>query len=716
MRTAQTILGWLLLSLFVVMVATWTVFGFVPELAYRAPEPFAALTRSTEFWPILVALIAGSGAAWALAPGLSIRGEDGGEHGVSLSPLAAAVLGPSALLLMLSAYWPCAGDEQPFWSALRHALEALEGYVAEPFGTVEGCPMKFPSALLAGVLFGKITLVLVLGIGLAFVFRRSIHALRARFARQVVVFSGLDVDTVDAARALCRSLTERQRLVLLDTGPQLDRARELAREVKAIVLSIDVTDSRSVEAFMSARGARGIHGLYLLSPDAGANVRAMNYFLRPNAKQAEADQIGSARLETYETPEALLLAEKQRALLESHIGGARWRSRKRLSGLAARPSAPVTEVPARVVIRIDNPWHAEDWRQRQMSRQGWLFDAVSINEVAARHVVRQAVEEGIEEFVVLGQTPFELAVLSELALARRVDQVLSDASAKGSTRTGSSSMPYVSNTPRAVLLGPSGKETVDYFRRQLARFGVLDSTHHISVESRTMDELMEETSVSRALVVNDGGNHDSTFLASRHPRWRMFAWAEGGRGLTVEPMLGRLSLVGPSLEPVPGVGFDVWERLGRVHHAAYLYQWAGGVSAIGDRKRGNWDTDLNSFAKEGNVRSFSTFCRTIHGFGLKWGTDLGADGAQAEHVLTIEQLKLAAMVEHDSWVRHHLEYGWRLGAPDKIDGQKARKKLKLHPDIVEWAALSDDEQRKDVDSAANTAALMRTLGFTLVER
>lgn len=45
----------------------------------------------------------------------------------------------------------------------------------------------------------------------------------------------------------------------------------------------------------------------------------------------------------------------------------------------------------------------------------------------------------------------------------------------------------------------------------------------------------------------------------------------------------------------------------------------------------------------------------------------------------------------------------------------ARDKARLHPDLVEWGALSPDEKQKDVDSVSSTSALMKTLGLTLTD-
>lgn len=180
-------------------------------------------------------------------------------------------------------------------------------------------------------------------------------------------------------------------------------------------------------------------------------------------------------------------------------------------------------------------------------------------------------------------------------------------------------------------------------------------------------------------------------------------------------MLGGLSIVGPTLEPVLQSGIDIWERLARVKHQIYLYEWRGGVAVPGDPNRGDWDEDLDEFAKESNIRSFVTFCRSIAALGRQWATDLGEGGAQSEHPLEPAELLVVAQHEHDSWVRHHVEYGWRFGDHNRDGDTSGRTKAKLHPDIIEWEALSAEDKRKDEENVANTISLMKSLGFTLVD-
>jgi len=671
LSTIRPVIGWALLGAFLAMVGLWVAFGFAPALVEHAPAALRAFGEPYAFWPILAGTVAGAGAAWALAPGIRGGGEGGGEGGGHLSPLAVAILGPAALAMIFSAYWPCEAEGSQFWGSLRHALEAFEGYVAEPFGEVPQCPAEFPQTLMVGVLFGKATLVLVLGIGLAYVLRRSLDSVRTRFARQVVVLSGVTEEGVDVARwvASPANLPRRRHLVLLDDGSELDRARELARELgktaKVIVLGVDVSDRASVDAFMRARGRRGIQGLYLMSPDSSANLKALDAFLGAHERSTAA--------------------------------------------------AHRTEVPGRVVIRVENPWHADDWRrQRMIDNPGWLFDALSEREIAARHVVGNLKARGIDRVVISDSDPFSLAVLSELSFEHRIDAYF----ARVRANAAADSAPQKLATPQAVLVGGQGKFVADHFRQQMRRFGVVHADGIVDVRpdedrEHAMSRLLR-TGYRPALIVNDvgraGAEHDSTFLAVRHPDWVIFDWDPQSHGLAHEPLLGKLSVVGPTMAPVPDFGLDIWDRLGAIQHQTYLINFQGGVPASYDpgRKRGLWE-GLSAFARESNVRSFATFARSLAGLARRrsLGTDIGTPGGQVPAPIEDPaEIRELAIREHESWVAHHAEYGFRYGP---------ERKGKRHPDMVEWDRLGPGDQDKDVQSVLATNELLKALGFVLVE-
>lgn len=181
------------------------------------------------------------------------------------------------------------------------------------------------------------------------------------------------------------------------------RARTLARQLHAVSVVLDLSDEAAVRRLVGRRSTRSIRGLYLLHADGAANLRAM---------------------------EALRTA------------------------IRVSPTAPV--VPPRLLVSIDDPWHAEDWRRRMMSRgDGWLVDAVSAAECAARQVVVHLRAECVDTVVLTGSSALELAMLTELAVQQRI------------ARATETALPRL---PSVVLTGEDSVEAADSFDHQLRRF------------------------------------------------------------------------------------------------------------------------------------------------------------------------------------------------------------------------------------------------------
>lgn len=180
------------------------------------------------------------------------------------------------------------------------------------------------------------------------------------------------------------------------------RARTLARQLHAVSVVLDLSDEAAVRRLVGRRSTRSIRGLYLLRADGAANLRAM---------------------------EALRTA------------------------IRVSPMAP--GVPPRLLVRIDDPWHAEDWRRMMSRGDGWLVDAVSAAECAARQVVVHLRAESVDTVVLTGSSALELAMLTELAVQQRIARA---------TRTALPRLPSV------VLTGEDSVEAADSFDHQVRRF------------------------------------------------------------------------------------------------------------------------------------------------------------------------------------------------------------------------------------------------------
>ena len=72
-----------------------------------------------------------------------------------------------------------------------------------------------------------------------------------------------------------------------------------------------------------------------------------------------------------------------------------------------------------------------------------------------------------------------------------------------------------------------------------------------------------------------------------------------------------------------------------------------------------------------------------------------------------DELDRLARLEHERWLQERTQQGWRYGSVR--DDQR-----KLHPDLVDWAELSDESAEKDRDAVQNIPRLLRATGFQIL--
>lgn len=616
--------------IYVLLVAFWIWAGFAAAWRTRLPEPLADLENPSATWPLVILAV-------VCVVTLLTLGADP-RWRVGRPSITAGVLIGSAALIAVATAWPCAGSESPGFSALRYGLGVVRGDLSVPFGDGQPCRAAPPLGLQAAQLMAGVALVIIAARALAFLFTDRLYALRAAGARRIVVFSGVSDESVGLVRAVLATMPEVLPVVLRDAADL--RARTLARQLRAVSVVLDLFDATAVRRLVGRRSTRSIRGLYLLHADAAANLRAMDVFR---------------------------------------------------SAIRVSPTAPT--VPPRLLVRLDDPWHAEDWRRRVMSRNdGWLVDAVSAAEGVARQVVTQLREDAVETVVLTGSSAFELAVLAELSVRHRIARAVA---------AGEPTLPTV------VLTGAKSVEAAESFDHQLRRFGIDPSDVQTARPDEPLDTIMGRPgSVALLLGPDDaieGGG--ASLLAARRPAWRIYAWDSATRGLDVLPLVGNMRRVGPTLDPSPEFGVDIWEWLARLTHLHYLATLQHGRPEAGHPSRGTWD-DLSPFVRESNVRAVSTVIRSIDRIGRRWATTLTDQAGRSFDRLTLDELTTMAEAEHESWMAHHLEYGWRRS--DRWNDDRRR-----HPALVPWADLPEAQRVKDVSTVRSALEMLETLGFTL---
>jgi hypothetical protein len=74
-----------------------------------------------------------------------------------------------------------------------------------------------------------------------------------------------------------------------------------------------------------------------------------------------------------------------------------------------------------------------------------------------------------------------------------------------------------------------------------------------------------------------------------------------------------------------------------------------------------------------------------------------------------EQVERLAQLEHDLWCKDRLADGWRYAPEEKI------LKAKIHPDLVSWEHLSEDERENNRILVRNIPAFLGRAGFQVMK-
>jgi hypothetical protein len=285
----------------------------------------------------------------------------------SFSLLLTSGLAVTTLILGFAAYWNCHGLEQqsPFWTPLTLALNLF-------VGNVELCDngaYSHPLALQMARLFGLLLLAIAaLGIA-ATVFRAQADRLQVRFARALVVLVGLTDESIGLPGGASAERDSRTTLTVLveDAGNPLIK---MARDLGAKVAFCDIDDPPTLRTLLTAQARFSVRALYAVSADVSVNLR--------------------------------------------------WAAQFRAIADSTKPST--SDMPPRMILRIDDPWQAEYWRRTNAYRTGergksasvrWMSDALSVYEVTATLILDRILTGAYDRLVLVGSSPLALAVCAD---------------------------------------------------------------------------------------------------------------------------------------------------------------------------------------------------------------------------------------------------------------------------------------------------------------
>jgi hypothetical protein len=603
------------------------------------PPLLAAYTRPTSWLPILVQVLLGAGGF--LAYYWPRRRETR-----SFSLLLTTGLAVTTLILGFAAYWNCHGLEQqsPFWTPLTLALNLF-------VGNVELCDngaYSYPLALQMARLFGLLLLAIAaLGIA-ATVFRAQADRLQVRFARALVVLVGLTDESIGLLRRLSAERDRRTTLTVLveDAGNPLIK---MARDLGAKVAFCDIDDPPTLRTLLTAQARFSVRALYAVSADVSVNLR--------------------------------------------------WAAQFRAIADSTKPST--SDMPPRMILRIDDPWQAEYWRRTNAYRTGergksasvrWMSDALSVYEVTATLILDRILTGAYDRLVLVGSSPLALAVCAELAQREREGTLL-NAGPKPSF-------------PELVMYGPDAEALRQQHRLRQERFGNSADWDVITVvgkepTSANLRELLRNDRQPALILADDpaqGTPGLATFMAALNPGWTIFDWSTTTRGVAAEPVMEKLYPFGLTTEAASGWPVDSWERAARVVHENYrLVHVPHPDPAVPSHRA--WDDGLDPFLKESNVRLVTTTLAAAESVGRSWGPS-----AAAPEPPDAEQLDRMAQLEHASWLKHHVDNGWRYGAT-------RNDSAKVHPALVGWEHLDPANREKTRQNVVAALSTLEGLGY-----
>ena len=593
-------------------------------LGVDGPDWYRWLTDPRQ--PLVPALFLGSIVASAALYGRA-RNSPGRVVGV-LSVSAFAV---GALVLGIASYINCGVDGPPFFEQL---IWVLSGNGADPWGAAPGCPTQPPLAHhLARLCALWGALASVLGVVIAML-RRQIDRWLASWADRAVVVLGASAQAAAMVRVLAANRSPGSALLVVDHSGD-EAFASTVRSLGGRVLAADAVDAELLRSLVTVRGRIAVEAVHIIEE---------------------------------RVPEALATFAHLARVLDA--------------------AAPNEALVSRVLLRIDDPWAAENWRRSITSTErSWLADALSATEQTARALVARIDSIGARRLVVAGEGDLAVAVLAEVARCERERRVL---------QPGRDAPPL-----EVTVIGAGAAALAAEHTAQQARFGNDSGIAELRViaDPATDPVLVaagrNELTTLLVIAQSQPELNRPTRLAGQLPEVTILAVDPASAELPDQPLVGRLTGFGIGLLTGDEPPEDHWTRIARLLHAAYLTQLGDGV---GSRPSARPWPELPVFFRQSNLRQVHCLFSGVALLGRSWAAE--GDGEE----LDAAEIDFLSRREHESWRRFYLANGWRPGA------QRDDARL-VHDWLVVWDALPPAARVRTSIGVRRSLALVDTAGY-----
>lgn len=418
-----------------------------------------------------------------------------------------------------------------------------------------------------------------------------------------------------------------------------DSLAAAAIEVGATVLVGDATDPRVLRPALQQGRKTSLRRLFAVSSDQESNI-------------AVAD-IARAALSTAFTASASDLVQRTKA----------------------RP------VP-RIVLRLDDPREARDWRLAHLGGKSWFEDAVTTGDLAAGRLCDAFVALGTERLLVVGDTALSIALLDTIAWRTWTATSLGERAPQHRLRTRSVTLAgdradrvraewESRRSPASSAEGaPSVTTLTGDWEAVAERLFTVAERAAIVVTDATEDSLVRATRIARLLPGVRVFAADATLRGFSDPSTASVPWPGVVRfgPVLVEGSQGR-------------VPEDSWTQLARLQHARFAEQprparrpWDGDVQRGVPR--------LAEFFREDNLRQHRA---VLSALGSEWAWTPASAVGPAPEGLPLAELQRIAHAEHERWLALRVGEGWSGIDPgaDPLDGG-SRDQRRLNESVRDW--------------------------------
>jgi hypothetical protein len=503
----------------------------------------------------------------------------------------------------------------------------------------------------------------------AVLWRQPVGRLRARLVRDATVLVGLDVMTISLLSRLAATRRPASIVVIEpDAGhPLLDEARATG----ARVMIADPTSPRVLLPVLAGRRGCALSFLYALRQDVLEN-------------------------------EAILAAA---------------------CGILRR-YRPDPERQPHLVVRIDDPRHADHWRGRHSGTSSlWFEDALSPLESTACALVTRILRTDARQLLLCGDSTLALAILLELAHRAWERQGLAKAAALGQRARPAAAL---LDEPDRQALAPLPLERVvlldrraeDLRREYLATcprsIAAASPVVHLRMRRWKNDLLamldaMSSAEAGETVVVvadppTEGSMHEAGRVARLHPDIPVFVLSCDGAGASeaifdlLQPFQRTLLVEGAAPE-------DTWTRIARHWHECYRLRHPAAVGASRPLARRPW-AELDDFFRQDNILQLRSVMAAAVSCGRRWVPARAvASGSYIE--LSERDLEELARIEHSRWYQRRRAAGWQAAGDEPDDGSAAR----VNSSVVPWADLPVDKRAGLVEYVRSQLAQLEDFGF-----